>query len=67
MVDLIQNKIAEEGIYINFIQNKAYIFNIRTICKALKQHKIYISTRYCNRTTAEEAGKVDKRMLEIPK
>ena len=35
MVDLIKAKEAEEGLYINFIRNKAYIFNIRSICRAL--------------------------------
>lgn len=35
MVDLIKAKEAEEGLYINFIRNKAYIFNIRNICRAL--------------------------------
>ena len=32
MIDIIRNQEAEEGIYINFISNKAYIFNLRSIC-----------------------------------
>lgn len=67
MVELIKQDKVQEGLYINFIGNKLYIFNIRNICKALKQNKAYISCRYCNRTTAEESGKTDKRMIEIPK
>ena len=31
MIDIIRNQEAEEGIYINFISNKAYIFNLRSI------------------------------------
>ena len=67
MVDLIKAKEAEEGLYINFIRNKAYIFNIRNICRALQNKQIYISSRFCNRTTAVESEKTDKRMLELPK
>lgn len=67
MVDLIKNQEADEGLYINFIRNKAYIFNIRSICQALQKKQIYISSRFCNRTTAEESSKTDKRMLELPK
>lgn len=36
MIDLIKQNQAEEGLYINFISNKAYIFNLRSICKAIK-------------------------------
>lgn len=32
MIDIIRNQEAEEGIHINFISNKAYIFNLRSIC-----------------------------------
>lgn len=35
MIDLIKQNQAEEGVYINFIRNKAYIYNIRTICTAI--------------------------------
>lgn len=67
MVDLIKQKQAEEGLYINFIKNKAYIFNIRKICSALSSKRLYVSSRYCNRTTAEASDKTDKRMIELPK
>lgn len=36
MVELIKQDKVQEGLYINFIGNKLYIFNIRNICKALK-------------------------------
>lgn len=32
MIELIKNQEAEEGLYVNFISNKAYIFNLRRIC-----------------------------------
>nr|DAZ05088.1 MAG TPA: hypothetical protein [Caudoviricetes sp.] len=32
MIELIKNQEAEEGLYVNFIDNKAYIFNLRRIC-----------------------------------
>ena len=67
MIDLIKQNQAEEGLYINFISNKAYIFNLRSICKAIKQKQVYISSRYCNRTTAVASDKTDKRMIELPK
>ena len=35
MIELIKQGQAEEGLYINFIGNKLYIFNIRAVCAAL--------------------------------
>ena len=35
MIQLIKEGQAEEGLYINFIRNKLYIFNIRAVCAAL--------------------------------
>lgn len=67
MIDLIKQKQAEEGLYINFIGNKAYLFNIRTVCAALQKKQLYISPRLCNRTTAVASDMVDKRMIELPK
>ena len=67
MIDLIKAGQAEEGLYINFIGNKLYSLNLRTICKALQQKQLYISSRFCNRTTTEASGKTDKRMIELPK
>lgn len=67
MIELIKNQEAEEGLYVNFIGNKAYIFNLRRICQALQKKQVYISSRFCNRTTAVASDKTDKRMIELPK
>lgn len=67
MIELIKNQEAEEGLYVNFISNKIYIFNIRKICQALQKKQLYISSRLCNRTTAVASDKTDKRMIELPK
>ena len=67
IIDIIRNQEAEEGIYINFISNKAYIFNLRSICQALQKKQLYISSRLCNRTTAVASDKTDKRIIELPK
>ena len=67
MIQLIKEGQAEEGLYINFIRNKLYIFNIRAVCAALQRKQIYISSRHCNRTTAVASDMVDKRMIELPK
>lgn len=63
----IKNQEAEEGLYVNFISNKIYLFNIRRICEALQKKWVYISSRLCNRTTAVASDKTDKRMIELPK
>ena len=67
MIDLIKDGTAEEGLYVNFIRSKVYIYNIRAICKGLREKKLYVSFRFCNRTTAEASDKTDKRMIELPK
>lgn len=67
MVGLIKQQEVEEGLYVNFIKNKAYLFNIRTICKALQDKKIYVNARFCNRTTAVASDIVEKKMIELPK
>lgn len=67
MIDLIKQGKAEEGLYINFIRNKLYIFNLRAICTALQKKQIYMGSRFCNITTAVASGQTDKRMIELPK
>ena len=63
---LIQQGQAEEGLYINFIRNKLYIYNIRSVCQALKKKQIQIVTDYANRTTAAPSDKVYKKMILLP-
>lgn len=64
----VKSKELDRAIYVNFIgDNIAYIFSIRAICRALKEGRLQVTTRFTNRTTADNRGKVDKRVILIPK
>lgn len=67
MCSIIKAGEAEEGLYINFIGSKLYVFNIRKIVEGLQKKQLRVKNHYCNRTTAIASGKVDKSMIEVPK
>lgn len=70
MIQLIKDGKATNGLYINFIGSKAYLFNIREVCKYLKQQKalgkrIFYS-RLLPKTTSGNTEKIWKEITELP-
>lgn len=58
----------DRAYYVCFIGNDtAYIFNLRAIAQAGRDGKLEITTKYAPVTTASDNGKIDKRVLLIPK
>ena len=58
----------DRAYYVCFIGNDtAYIFNLRAIAQAGRDGKLEITTKYAPVTTAADKGKIDKRVLLIPK
>ena len=57
----------DRALYVNFFgDNVAYIYNFQTIIKGIKDQTITVSYTHCNRTTAINTGKVDKKIIELP-
>ena len=61
---IIKSKQADQGMYVNFIGDKCYIFCFSQIHPS---RGCFLSKVYANRHTAINDGKVEKRMIEIPK
>ena len=53
--------------YVNFIGNEMFIFRYSRIKELCRQHKVELTYMHCNKTTAVESNKVDKRALLIDK
>lgn len=53
--------------YVNFIGNEMFIFRFSIIIELCRQHKVELKYIHCNKTTAVESNKVDKRVLFIDK
>lgn len=53
--------------YVNFIGNDIFIFRFSRIKKLCRQHLVELKYIHCNRTTAVESNKVDKKVLLIDK
>lgn len=53
----------KHALYVNFIGNRCYIFNFKNISKknGCKETNVY-----ANRYTAIDAGKTNKKMIELP-
>lgn len=54
--------------YVNFFgEDTMYIFPLRKIAQGIRNGSIQVTSTYANRTTAAFSGKVEKRILLIPK
>lgn len=63
-MQMIKDGEATNGMYVNFMGDKCFIFLLDKITKA---NGCWPSVVPCNRYTAIASGKVDKRIIEIPK
>lgn len=54
--------------YVNFFgEDTVYIFPLRKIAQGISKGAIAVTSTYANRTTAAFSGKVEKRIILIPK
>lgn len=67
MKEKIQQYNLKDCWYVNFIGNEMFIFKFSRIRELCRLHKVELKHIYCNRTTAVESNKVDKRVLFIDK
>lgn len=51
------------ALYVNFVDNRCYIFNLRNITR---KNGCYITNILANKYTAIDSNKVNKQMIEIP-
>lgn len=64
MQSIINSKQADQGMYVNFIGDKCYIFCFSQIYPS---YGCRLKDVYANRHTATYDGKRWKKMIEIPK
>lgn len=68
LVDRVNNKELDQIYYVNFFgSDTAYIFSLRRIAQDIADGTIKITSTYANKTTAAFSGKVEKRIILIPK
>ena len=66
MIQIIKEGEAQNGLYVNFIGDKCFIFDIREICKNNKENHLKIQQKWLPRTTAEDSDYVYKDVIELP-
>lgn len=68
LVDRVNSKELNQIYYVNFFgEDTAYIFSLRKIAQGINEGTIEVTSKYANKTTAAFSGKVEKRILLIPK
>lgn len=67
MKEKIQQHSLKDCWYVNFIGNEMFVFRFSRIKELCRLHKVELKHIYCNRTTAVESNKIDKRVLFIDK
>ena len=68
LVDRLKSGEIDQIYYVNFFgADTVYIFSLRKIIEGIKKGKITANSTYANRTTAAFSGKVEKRILLLPK
>ena len=70
MINLIKSGEATKGYYVNFIGDKAYIFDLKDVCKYLREQKAEGKRIFVNRllpkTTSGDTEKIWKEITELP-
>lgn len=68
LVDRVNSGELNQIYYVNFFgDDTVYIFSLRRIAQGIKDGTVQVTSTYANQTTAVFAGKVEKRILLIPK
>ena len=68
LVNRLKSGEIDQIYYVNFFgADTVYIFSLRKIIEGIKKGKITANSTYANRTTAAFSGKVEKRILLLPK
>ena len=67
MKEKIQQHNLRDCWYVNFIGNEMFIFRYSRIKELCRLHKVELKYIHCNKTTAVESNKIDKRVLFIDK
>ncbi len=68
LVDRVNNKELDQIYYVNFFgSDTAYIFSLRRIAQGIADGTVKVTSTYANKTTAAFSGKVEKRIILIPK
>ncbi len=68
LVDRVNSKELDQIYYVNFFgEDTVYIFSLKKIAEGIRQGKVQVTSTYANKTTAAFSGRVEKRILLIPK
>lgn len=68
LVNRIVSGELDQTYYVNFFgEDTVYIFPLRKIAQGISKGAIAVTSTYANRTTAAFSGKVEKRIILIPK
>lgn len=68
LVDRVNSGELNQIYYVNFFgDDTVYIFSLRRIAQGIKDGTVQVTSTYANKTTAAFNGKVEKRILLIPK
>lgn len=68
LVNRLKSGEIDQIYYVNFFgADTVYIFSLRKIADGIKNGTVTVSSTYANRTTAAYSGKVEKRILLLPK
>lgn len=68
LVDRVNSGELDQIYYVNFFGNDTvYIFSLVKIAQGIKNGTVTVTSTYANKTTAAFSGKIEKRILLIPK
>lgn len=68
LVERLNSGELDQIYYVNFFGNDTvYIFSLIKIAQGIKNGTVQVTSTYANKTTAAFSGKVEKRILLIPK
>lgn len=68
LVERVVSGECDQIYYVNFFgEDTVYIFPLRKIAQGIRKGTIQVTSTYANRTTAAFSGKVEKRIILLPK
>lgn len=67
MINSIKSRELKNGWYVNFIDNKCYIFDVKMICNAIKSGELKIQKNLLPKTTVIGYEKTYKDVIYLPK